>query len=159
MSGERLRLLVVDDDTVDRHAIRRAIEQGGLAALVEEAADAPQALAKLAAREYPCLLLDQDLPGTPGIELARELRRHGNLVPIVFVTGRQDEELLQAAVDAGVTDFIPKTDLSPRRLGLRVKFAIRIGRAEAESARSVERANRAARAKDEILAVVSHDLR
>src|SRR5690606_34070249 len=57
------------------------------------------------------------------------------------------------------TDFIPKHDLSPRRLALRIKFAIRIGRAEAESARAIERATAAARARDEVLAVVSHDLR
>src|SRR5690606_15064341 len=106
-----------------------------------------------------CVLLDQDLPGTSGIELAGQLRAAGTLLPIVFVTGQQNEELLQRAVDAGVTDFIPKNDLSPRRLALRVKFAIRIGRAEAESARAVERAKAAARARDEILAVVSHDLR
>jgi signal transduction histidine kinase len=42
---------------------------------------------------------------------------------------------------------------------LRIRFAIRIGRAEAESALAVKRATDAARARDEILAVVSHDLR
>ncbi|HEU4611504.1 MAG TPA: hybrid sensor histidine kinase/response regulator, partial [Kofleriaceae bacterium] len=83
----------------------------------------------------------------------------GHHEPIVFVTAQSSEELLQQAIDAGVTDFIPKNDLSPRRLGLRIKFAIRIGMAEAESARAVERATAAARARDEILAVVSHDLR
>lgn len=156
---ERLRLLVVDDDLVDRLAIRRAIEQSGLDAAIEEAGDADEALAKLDGNELDCLLLDQDLPGRSGVEIASEIRAAGRRVPIVFVTGRQNEELLQAAVDAGVTDFIPKNDLSPRRLALRIKFAIRIGRAEAESARAVERATAAARARDEILAVVSHDLR
>jgi signal transduction histidine kinase len=105
------------------------------------------------------VLLDQDLPGMSGVELTAQLRGSGVRVPIVFVTAQQNEELLQQAVDAGVTDFIPKNDLSPRRVGLRVSFAIRIGRAEAESARAVERATEAARARDEILAVVSHDLR
>jgi signal transduction histidine kinase len=155
----RLRLLVIDDDRVDRIAIRRAVEQSGVEADLDEAADAREALAMIRERPYDCVLLDQDLPGMSGIEAARELRAAGNLVPIVFVTGRQDEELLQQAVDAGVTDFIPKHDLSPRRLGLRVKFAIRIGRAEAETARALERANAATRARDEILAIVSHDLR
>lgn len=157
--SERLRLLVIDDDLVDRLAIRRAVDQSGLDAELDEAADGREALAKVARGGYDCLLLDQDLPGASGVEIARDLRASGNLVPIVFVTGRQNEELLEQAVIAGVTDFIPKNDLSPRRLGLRIKFAIRIGRAEAESARSLDRANAAARARDEILAVVSHDLR
>src|SRR5207253_5537862 len=94
-----------------------------------------------------------------GIEIAKQLRATGNLTPIVFVTGQQNEELLQAAVDAGVTDFFPKGDLSPRRLALRIRFAIRIGRAEAQSARSLAQANLATRARDDVLAVVSHDLR
>jgi signal transduction histidine kinase len=156
---ERLRLLVIEDDLVDRLAIRRAVEHSGLAAELDEAGDAREALARLAAHTYDGLLLDQDLPGISGIELAKQLRASGNHVPIVFVTGRQDEELLQHAVDAGINDFVPKTDLSPRRLGLRIKFAIRVAAAEAESARLLDRANAAARARDEVLAVVSHDLR
>jgi signal transduction histidine kinase len=158
--SERLRLLVVDDDLVDRLAIRRALDQSGLETTIDEAGDANEALAKIGSGSYDCMLLDQDLPGTSGVELAAQLRTSGWHVPIVFVTGRNnDEELLDQAVDAGVTDFIPKNDLSPRRLRLRVQFAIRIGRAEAESARAVARATEAARARDDVLAVVSHDLR
>lgn len=156
---ERLQLLMIDDDLVDRLAIRRALEQSGLAVEIDEAGNAEEALHKVAARRYDCLLLDHDLPTTSGIEVAKMLRVSGDMTPIVFVTGQQNEELLQAAVDAGVTDFFPKGDLSPRRLALRIRFAIRIGRAEAESAKSLAAANQAARTRDDILAVVSHDLR
>ena len=156
---ERLQLLMIDDDLVDRLAIRRAIEQSGLVVEIDEAANAEEALHKVAARRYDCLLLDHDLPATTGIQVAKMLRASGDMTPIVFVTGQQNEELLQAAVDAGVTDFFPKGDLSPRRLALRIRFAIRIGRAEAESAKSLAAANQAARTRDDILAVVSHDLR
>jgi signal transduction histidine kinase len=158
--SERLRLLVVDDDLVDRLAVRRAVEQSGLDAAIDEAGDADEALAMVTSHSYDCILLDQDLPGRSGVDLAIEIRASGHRhVPIVFVTGQQSEDLLQAAVDAGVTDYIPKNDLSPRRLGLRVTFAIRIGRAEAESMRAVEAARANARMRDEILAIVSHDLR
>ncbi|MBS1118086.1 MAG: Circadian input kinase [Deltaproteobacteria bacterium] len=157
--NEHVQILMIDDDVVDRLAIRRAIEQSGYHADIDEASSAEEALLKLAAGTYNCLLLDHDLPGTTGIELTKQLRAAGNLTPVVFVTGQQNEELLQAAVDAGVTDFFPKGDLSPRRLALRIRFAIRIGRAEAESARSLKAANQASRARDDILAVVSHDLR
>lgn len=156
---DRLRLLMIDDDLVDRLAIRRAIEQSGLATEIDEAASADEALQKVGSKPYDCLLLDDELPGMSGIEVARQLRAGGHMTPIVFITGQQSEELLQAAFDAGVTDSFPKGDLSPRRLALRIRFAIRIGRAEAESAKSLAAANQAARARDDILAVVSHDLR
>ncbi len=156
---ERLRILTIDDDLVDRLAVRRAIEQSGLVADIFEASSASEAMAAVAEQTFHCLLLDHDLGGTTGIEIARQLRSTGNMTPIVFVTGQQNEELLQAAVDAGVTDFFPKGDLSPSRLALRIRFAIRIGRAEAESAKSLAAATQAARARDDVLAVVSHDLR
>lgn len=156
---ERLRILTIDDDLVDRLAVRRAIEQSGLVADVFEASSASEAMAAVAEQTFDCLLLDHDLGGATGVEITQQLRATGNLTPIVFVTGQQNEELLQAAVDAGVTDFFPKGDLSPRRLALRIRFAIRIGRAEAESARSLAAATQASRARDDVLAVVSHDLR
>jgi signal transduction histidine kinase len=159
MTAERVRILVVDDDLVDRLAIRRAIEQSALSATLEEVPDADEALAKVGAATYDCVLLDQELPRLSGIELTRKLRAAGDLTPVVLVTGQQDEELLQSAVEVGVTDFFPKGDLSPHRLALRVRFAIRIGRAEAQLAKSLAAATRATRTRDDILAVVSHDLR
>jgi signal transduction histidine kinase len=156
---ERVRILVVDDDLVDRLAIRRAIEQSALAAVLEEVPDADEALAKLGAAAYDCMLLDHDLPRLSGLELTRKLRAAGDMTPVVLVTGQQDEGLLQSAVEAGVTDFFPKGDLSPHRLALRIRFAIRIGRAEAQLAKSLAAATRATRARDDVLAVVSHDLR
>jgi two-component system sensor histidine kinase/response regulator len=162
---ERVRILVIDDDQIDRRAIRHAIEESGLAAEIDEVADVAEvadvdkALAKVGSATYDCILLDHDLPRRSGIEFTRELRAAGNLTPIVLVTGQQDEALLQAAASAGVTDFFPKGDLSPYRLGLRIRFAIRIGRAEAQLARSLAQATLAARTRDDILAVVSHDLR
>jgi CheY-like chemotaxis protein len=159
-----VRILMVDDDRIDRLAIRRAIEQSDLTAEIIEASTATEALETSAAAtsRFDCWLLDHALPDITGTELTRRLREAGDLTPIILVTGQigqHSEELLQAAVDAGITDFLPKSDLSPRRLALRIRFAIRIGRAEAASQRSLEEANQAARARDDVLAVVSHDLR
>lgn len=157
--SERFRILVIDDDVVDRLAIRRAIEQSDLAAEVVEASSVAEAMDLVSRGGFDCLLLDHDLPGTTGTELTRKLRSRGDHTPIVLVTGQQNEELLQAAVDAGITDFFPKGDLSARRVALRIRFAIRIGRAEIASQLAVDAATQAARARDDVLAVVSHDLR
>jgi signal transduction histidine kinase len=156
--SERVRILVVDDDRVDRLALHRAIDDSDLAAEVEEAS-AHDALAKAGAHELDCWLIAHELAGITGTELTRQLRAKGDLTPVVLVTGPHSEDLLQQAIEAGITDFFPKSDLSPRRLALRVAFAIRVGRAESESRKSVAAATDAARARDDVLAVVSHDLR
>ncbi|HTR54612.1 MAG TPA: HAMP domain-containing sensor histidine kinase [Kofleriaceae bacterium] len=153
----RPSFLVVDDDVVDRRALRRAIEQSGPPADVDEAGDAAAALAQIARREPDCILLAAELVGS--IELVRQLRAE-RLVPIVLVvSSQQDDTLLQQAADAGITDYVVASELTPPRLAVRIQLAMRTGRAEAESARQREHANRAALEKDEILAVVSHDLR
>jgi signal transduction histidine kinase len=145
-----IRLLIVDD-AGDRAAIRRALDASGLGAAVAEVDTLDEALA---AERVDCVLA-----GDASIDLARGMRARGELTPIVYVTRLLDDDIIQTAIDAGITDYFLKSDLSPRRLALRVKFAIRMGRAEAESIVAAGEATRAARVKDDILAVVSHDLR
>jgi signal transduction histidine kinase len=157
--SEGVRILIIADDPVDRLALRRAIEQSDLAAEIREADSASTAMAAISESTYDCVLLDHAASGSAALEIAKQVRALGNLTPIVFIIGDQSEDPLQLAVDAGVTDFFPKRSLAPGRLALRIRFAIRAGRAEAESARSVATATRAAAARDDILAIVSHDLR
>ena len=159
---ERVRIWVVGGDPREREATRRAIEDSDLGAeVVDLAQDHAAGVASDRGRTASpdCWVIDEDLPNISGIELTRRLRAAGDLTPIVLLTGHNDEELLQRAIDAGITDFFPRADLSPRRLAMRIRFAIRVGRAEAESHKSIAVATQAARARDDVLAVVSHDLR
>lgn len=139
--------------------MRRAIELSTLGADVVEAATPDEAFTALAAAPIDCVLIDQDLPHKGALVIITSLRGDRNGVPILLITGLQDEDLLQQTIEFGVTDFFSKTDLSPRRLGFRIKNAIRLAAAEVDNVRSLESAVTAARARDEILAVVSHDLR
>ena len=154
----RLRLLVVDHDPIHRLGVVRTLEQSTLAAEIIEVSTPAEAFAYLK-EPFDCVLVDQDLPQKGALAVVTQLRGDRSPIPILLITGMQDEDLLQQAIDCGVTDFFPKTDLSPRRLGFRVKFAIRLAAAEVDNIRSIENATAAARARDEILAIVSHDLR
>jgi signal transduction histidine kinase len=156
---DRLRVLVIDHDPTHRLGIRRAIELSTLGADVVELSTPDEAFAELAAVPADCVLIDQDLPQRGALVIVNSLRGDRNGVPILLITGMQDEEHLQQAIEFGVTDFFPKSDLSPRRLGFRIKNAIRLAAAEIDNVRSLETAIASARARDEILAIVSHDLR
>ena len=156
---DRLRLLVVDHDPVHRLGLVRAIEQSSLDAEVLQAGGFDEGLARLHEGRYDCVMIDHDLPDRGAIKLTTEIRGDGDPLPIIFVTGLHDEDATQQAIDSGVTDFHPKNDLSPRRFAFRIKFAIRVAKAEAETVKSLDQATAAARARDEVLAIVSHDLR
>lgn len=129
-AGQPLTILLVDDDAVDRMAVRRAIGATALGATIEEASDSEGALAALAARPFDCLLLDFRLPGRSGLELLREARRRGFDVPVVMLTGQGDPETAVALMKAGAADFLSKAALSPDRLEAVVRSAVRVARAE-----------------------------
>jgi signal transduction histidine kinase len=154
-----MRLLVVEADLADREVTRAALARGLPGAEIDEVAHVHEALASARTARYDAILVDQDAGGAAAIELARALRAAGDATAVVCLTSAADEATLQAGIDAGVTDFLHDTDRQPRQLALRVEFAARVARAEAETARAAAAATRAAAARDDILAVVSHDLR
>ena len=60
------------------------------------------------ARGPAAVLLDWGLPDRPGIEVCREIREQDSRVPILFVSGRDDEASVARALDAGANDYIIK---------------------------------------------------
>ena len=104
------RLLVVDDDAVDRQAVRRALRSSALALEIAEAEDAPGALAALREREVDCVLLDLNMPKMNGIEFLRELRADPALhaTPVVVLTTSDDERDKVEAYDLNVAGYLLK---------------------------------------------------
>lgn len=152
-----VRLLLIVENAADRAALRKAIEDSGLSAEIDEADSEDGARRTLGAGGYNCVVLFHEAAEATlrGLQLIREL----GAPPILVMIGPQHEADLQAMIDAGATDFYFRSDLNPQRLALRIRFAMRIRAAEAASVASLETANHAARARDDVLAVVSHDLR
>lgn len=154
-----LRLLLVDDDEVDRMAVRRALAQSGLEAEIEEAGDVDAGLEALGARPFDCVLLDYRMPRRDGLDFLLEARAAGRQVPVVMMTGQGDEHVAVEAMKAGAADYIPKSALGPQRLAQGVRHATRLHQAEA-AARSAQEALRARiEFEEQLIGIVSHDLR
>ncbi len=120
-------VLVVDDEESSRTALARAMERFGHR--VEVAADGIEAVAKL--RLHPELIvLDADMPGMDGYDVARAVRRDEEAfdVPIVMVTGLDGVEDRIRAYEAGVNDFIQKP-FDVLELHLRTEAQLRLKRA------------------------------
>ncbi len=109
-------VLVVDDDPDVREVLGLLLEADGYR--VRRAADAKAALAAIAEQTPMCVLLDLEMPGMHGVELARELRaREGSDLVLISVTGWLDAEQHEAAERAGV-DFVLTKPLDPAKLRL-----------------------------------------
>ena len=86
-------MIVVDDDTSIRRALRRQLQILGFSVLDFQSAE------EFLASEFPagdaCLLLDVYMPGMSGIELCRSLAASGRILPTVLISGRDDEQTRQ----------------------------------------------------------------
>lgn len=135
---ERLRIIVIDDDDVDRMAVRRSLKASGIDADVTEASDAETALARLHESRFDCALCDFRMPGSDGLELLRRLRAEGIPVPVIMLTGFGDEQTAVELMKAGASDYLPKNSLTPERLGQSLRAVLRVHQAEVEAGKAGE---------------------
>ena len=134
-----LRILVVDDDAVDRMAVRRALDAIGEQVEVVEAADATSARAALGQGDFDCVFLDYRLPDGDGKDVLRAARELRSVVPIVMLTGYGDEQVAVEIMQAGASDYIPKSALSSDRLARSLGYVRRLREARVRT-RAVEEA-------------------
>jgi DNA-binding NarL/FixJ family response regulator len=108
-----LRILIADDHSRIRDALREDLERGGLE-ICAEAETGAEAIAA-ARRERPQVcLLDVQMPGD-GIAAARAIRQALPATKVILITAIPDEEGALAAARAGAHGYLAK-DVNPRRL-------------------------------------------
>lgn len=136
MADDRLKILIVDDDDVDRMAVRRALKASGLDVIVTEAEDADSALARLSSGHFDCTLLDYRMPGSDGLEVVRRAREKGLMTPFIMLTGFGDEQTAVELMKAGAADYIPKNSLTAERLAVSLRGVVRVHQAEIEAGKA-----------------------
>ena len=139
--AEPVRVLLVDDDEVDRMAVVRALRSFGAPLEVREVDSAEAAAERIDEEAFDCVLSDLHMPGRDGAWLLRTMRELGVDTPFVALTGQGDEVTAVAMMKAGAADYIVKGGATADRLAQVLRHVIRVHRAEAE-ARSSEHALR-----------------
>jgi PAS domain S-box-containing protein len=132
-----MRVLVVDDDEFDRLAVRRCLHESGLAAAVDEAATAAEAMARIGSGAYDCVLLDYYMPGVDSVALLRQIQAAAD-VPVVIFTGRGGEDVAVEFMKAGAADYLPKSSLTPERLATSFRHAVEMSRVASDRRRAEE---------------------
>lgn len=119
MAGETI--LVVDDEPKIVKTVRAYLENAGYR--VATATDGQMALTVYRHENPALVVLDLGLPGMDGLDVARTLRREGN-VPIIMLTARVDETDKLIGLELGADDYVTKP-FSPRELVARVRAVLR----------------------------------
>jgi DNA-binding response OmpR family regulator len=99
-------VLVVDDDRAVRDALERAL--GREQFTVRLAPDGETALAEIERRPPAIVLLDVNMPGMSGIEVARRIRMDGRSLPICMLSARDEVNDRVAGLAAGADDYVVK---------------------------------------------------
>jgi two-component system phosphate regulon response regulator PhoB len=100
-------ILIVDDERAIRAGLRALLKTEGFA--VRTARNGDEALAAFAQRRPDCVLLDVMMPGLNGFAVCEQMRRSDALVPIVFLTAKEEETDQVRAFGLGADDYIFKT--------------------------------------------------
>jgi two-component system alkaline phosphatase synthesis response regulator PhoP len=116
-----LTILVVDDEPRIVQLVRDYLEHGGFTVLV--ASDGATALRAARTGRPDLVVLDLGLPGLDGLDVARALRRDGE-VPIIMLTARTEESDKLVGLELGADDYLTKP-FSPKELVAGVRAVLR----------------------------------
>lgn len=121
---KNLKILIVEDEPAIQELLAFNVGQAGFQ--VRCAEDAAGAWRHIHQETPDLILLDWMLPGSSGVELARQLRAEANSkgIPIIMLTARGEERDKVLGLESGADDYITKP-FSPRELMARIRAALR----------------------------------
>mgnify|MGYP003397858587 CR=1 FL=1 len=116
------RILVVDDNSIWRRTLVELLRRSGLKT-IDVAYDGVQAVFKARALTPDLILMDIELPHKNGIEAAAEIHEAVPAAKIIFVSCNADPGIKQAALNAGGSDFVCKSQVGSKLIDT-MKFVL-----------------------------------
>ena len=125
LPDREIKILLIEDNRVDREIYKQCLREVGKPQFqFAEAASAAEGIEMAAAFRPDCILLDYDLPDQTGLDLLAQFDPPGPPAAVVMLTALGGEGLAVRAMKAGVTDYLPKRQVTPESLMLTVTGAI-----------------------------------
>ena len=147
-SGETLRLLLIEDSETDRIFIRRmlekALEHGCQVTATERLSEALNRIGAADAdgKPFDAALLDMTLPDSVGPSACEKLRLASPELPVLVLTGIDDESIALESLNQGAQDFLVKGHMDPRLLARAIRYAIERKRGEVDLQKAHRRIQR-----------------
>jgi DNA-binding NarL/FixJ family response regulator len=120
------RIMIVDDHPMFRSGLRRILEMDSRLSVVAEASNGHNALHEADIHRPSLVIMDVQLPGVTGLQIASALRRERPSTAIMFLSMHVDDDRLFAAIRAGAAAFLTK-DADPQKI---VETALAVLRGE-----------------------------
>lgn len=125
MNSEIKRLLLVEDDPGDRHLLEMLLSESGAVEFdLHHAESLDHAMQVLREKDFHLVLLDLGLPESTGLEAFTKMQKMTTKIPVIILTGLDDEETALAAVKLGAQDYLPKRNLDSTLLIRAMRYAM-----------------------------------
>jgi len=125
MSGMHLtRILVIEDNPGDARLLREMFNEVPAERTLSQVGTLREAEAHLAAHQVDLILLDLGLPDSQGLDAVRRARAAAPRVPLVVLTGFDDEALAAQALKEGAQDYLIKGEIDAKSLLRALRYAI-----------------------------------
>lgn len=120
-----IRVLLIEDSDIDATFVCRILTSNPEHAfLVDRSATLADAMVQLSTKDYDIAMLDLSLPDASGLESFDQVRAIDARIPVVVLTGSNDEDLALRAIESGAQDFMAKGHVTGQMLFRAVRFAI-----------------------------------
>ncbi len=124
-TSDQLQILLIDDSAADVQLVRRALNAAMPEAYAMSVATTLQeAINLLGKGSFDLALLDRTLPDAEGFSGLHSLHNFAPDLPIVFVTGSQDERFAADAIRSGAQDYLSKDNLDGHLIKRAIQYAI-----------------------------------
>lgn len=117
-----MRLLLAEDEQALSKALKAILERNNYS--VDVAYDGQEALDYLQADNYDGVILDIMMPRVDGITVLKEIRKNGNLIPVLLLTAKSEVDDKVLGLDAGANDYLTKP-FNSRELLARIRAMTR----------------------------------
>ncbi|HLX37331.1 MAG TPA: ATP-binding protein [Candidatus Binataceae bacterium] len=160
ISDEALPVLLIEDNPGDTRLVREALSETRFARWRLTCRQTLSEGLELLGREsVVAVLLDLTLPDCTGAETIAQVHAAAPTMPIVILTGRDDEVISRDAVKAGAQDYLIKGLFDGGLLSRSLFYAIERARLREQLLKARDEALQAAKLKSEFLAIISHEMR
>jgi sigma-B regulation protein RsbU (phosphoserine phosphatase) len=156
MTENTKQVLLIEDNPGDADLVRLRLIESRSDVDVSCVSRLSDGLASLEEHSPAIVLLDLNLPDSSGAETFRKILKRAPGVPIVVLSGREDEELALKALHQGVQDYLVKGAFDSKQLARAVRYAVE--RQALITSLDMSRKQQL-QFKDEFLSHVSHELR
>ena len=119
-----VRVLLADDHAIVRDGLRAVLEAEKDFEVIGQESDGEAALKSIQTHAPDVAVLDIQMPGLTGLEVARRLSTEGSKTRVVLLSMHKEDAFVRAAVDAGVSGYVVKEDAA-RELTDAIRAAMR----------------------------------